>query len=65
MSRLDTVLRVRLFQLKMALLLVALVIWFAGWREGYRPAMMAAIGLVVIAFLLRFVKTDPPAGAPS
>ena len=60
MIRLDTVLRVRLFGLKVTLLIGGIIIWFVGLRMNYRPAMLAAIGLVVIAFLLRFVKAPPP-----
>jgi hypothetical protein len=49
---------------KLALLLVAVTIWFVGYRTGSRPAMMLAIALVVTAFLLRFVKGPPSTPEP-
>jgi hypothetical protein len=47
---------------KVGLLLLSLGVWFVGYRTDSPKAMYAAIGIMVVAFLLRFVKPKPPAG---
>jgi uncharacterized protein YqgC (DUF456 family) len=42
-------------QLKLGIVLVALVIWAYGYRTSNRTLMWVGMGLVVVAFLLRFV----------
>jgi hypothetical protein len=45
--------------LKLGLLLVAILIWFVGFRLNNQPVMLGAMFLVVIAFALRFIKAPP------
>ncbi len=47
---------------KVTLLLVALAVWFVGMKTDSPRVMYAAIGIMVVAFLLRFVKPRPPVG---
>jgi hypothetical protein len=42
--------------IKLALLLVSLTTWFIGWRAGSPVVMKIAIGIMALAFLLRFLK---------
>jgi hypothetical protein len=48
--------------LKMVLLLLSIGVWFIGYRTDSPRTMYAAIGIMVVAFLLRFWKPTPPAG---
>ena len=47
---------------KVVLLFLALGLWFVGFKTDSPRVMYAAIGVMVVAFLLRFVKARPPAG---
>ena len=42
-------------QLKLGIVLVALIVWAYGYRANNRTVMWVGMGLVVVAFLLRFV----------
>ena len=42
-------------RLKLGIVLVALIIWAYGFRTENRSLMWVGMGLVVAAFLLRFV----------
>jgi uncharacterized protein YqgC (DUF456 family) len=41
-------------QVKLVIVFVALVIWAYGYRSNNRTLMWLGMGLVVVAFLLRF-----------
>lgn len=45
--------------LKLGLLVVAILVWFVGFRINNQPVMLFAMFLVVIAFALRFMKAPP------
>ena len=45
--------------LKLGLLIVAILVWFVGFRINSQPVMLFAMFLVVIAFALRFMKAPP------
>ena len=47
---------------KVVLLFLALGLWFVGFKTDSPRVMYTAIGVMVVAFLLRFVKARPPAG---
>jgi len=45
--------------LKLGLLVVAVLVWFVGFRLGNQQVMLLAMFIVVIAFALRFIKAPP------
>jgi len=50
--------------MKIVLLLSAIAIWFVGFRANDRMVMYIGVGVMALAFLLRFLKTAPP-GPPT
>ena len=44
---------------KLGLLLLGIIVWFLGYRENSQPLMIGAMAIVVVAFVLRFMKTPP------
>jgi uncharacterized protein YqgC (DUF456 family) len=47
--------------IKVALLLSAILIWFFGYQAHDRMVMYIGVGVMALAFLLRFLKPAPPA----
>ncbi len=46
---------------KLALLVAAIAVWMVGYRTQNRALMPVAVGLILVALLLRFVQPRPPA----
>jgi len=44
---------------KMGLLVLAILIWFVGYRAQSHLLMLSAMGIVLVAFALRFLKAPP------
>ena len=49
---------------KLALLVAAIAVWVVGYRTQNRSLLPVAVGLVVVALLLRFFNPRAP-GAPT
>lgn len=48
-------------RLKLALFVIGLILWMWGYRTDDSYFRMAGIVVLLIAFLLRFVRRRPPA----
>lgn len=54
-----------LTRIKLALALIGVVVFAAGVRFEEAQLRLVGIGFVAVAWLLRFMRTKPPAAPPS